>query len=380
MKKVFIITGEVSGEIYGANLSRRLKELYPDVRIYGIGGPGMKSEGVELFGSITGAFGLTETIGHLKTLKQNLKKTRQMLQSERPDVVVLIDFPEFNMKVAKEAKAAGSRVLYYVAPQVWAWRKGRIKKLKALCDRLAVILPFEEDLFRKASLNAEFVGHPIMEEVQKVKGSRGMLREKLGLKPDLKTLALLPGSRPSELKRHLPLFIEVVERLKKRYQSIQFILPLAPGLRMDNYTGEFDLLNAMDVKILQGRATEAFIVSDSALVASGTATLQGALTGCPMVVVYKLFPLTYIIGRIIVRGVKHISLVNILSGKEVVKELLQWHATGENVFRELVRTLEDDNLRTFMVETFKKIRALYEHKSPSLRVAQMVGELAGWQS
>ncbi|RME67694.1 MAG: lipid-A-disaccharide synthase [Nitrospirae bacterium] len=380
MKKVFIITGEVSGETYGANLSKQLKGLFPDIHIYGIGGPRMKAEGVELFGTITGAFGLTETIGHLKTLRENMKKTEEMLQKERPDVVVLIDFPEFNMKVAQKAKQSGAKVLYYVAPQVWAWRRGRIKKIKALCDRLAVILPFEERLFREASVDAEFVGHPIMEEVQKVKGSKALLREHFGLRPDVKTVALLPGSRISELKRHLPLFIEVVEKLKKRYQSVQFILPLAPGLSRDAFSQEFDILNAMDVKILQGRATEAFIISDSALVASGTATLQGALTGCPMVVVYKLFPLTYIIGRIVVRGVRHISLVNILSGKEVVKELLQWHATGENVFREIVRTLEDDNLRAFMVEAFRKIRAFYEHKNPSLRVAQMVGELAGWRS
>jgi lipid-A-disaccharide synthase len=380
MKKVFIITGEVSGEIYGANLAMRLREMHPDIAIFGIGGERMKAQGVKLLGTITGAFGLTETIGHLRHLKENLNKTEEMLIKERPDVVVLIDFPEFNMKVAKMAKQAGSKVLYYVAPQVWAWRRGRIKKIKALCDRLAVILPFEEELFRQASVDAEFVGHPIMEEVEKVKGSKAHLRENLGLKPETKTVALLPGSRTSELKRHLPLFTQVVERLRQKYHSIQFILPFAPGLNMERFSGQLEMLRNQGVIMLQGRATEAFMVSDTALVASGTATLQGALVGCPMVVVYKLFPLTYIIGRIIVRGVRHISLVNILSGKEVVKELLQWHASVENVFNEIVRTLEDDNLRAFMKETFKKIRSLYEGRTPSLRVAQMVGELAGWQS
>ncbi len=380
MKKVFIITGEVSGEIYGANLAKQLRQFYPDLKLFGIGAERMKAQQVELFGTITGAFGLTETLGHLKHLKKNLKNTEEALLKERPDVVVLIDFPEFNMKVARMAKQAGSKVLYYVAPQVWAWRRGRIKKIKALCDRLAVILPFEEELFRQASVQAEFVGHPIMEEVQKVKGSRAHLRKGMALEPDTKTVALLPGSRTSELKRHLGLFTEVVQRLRNRYHSIQFILPFAPGLDLEEFSKDIDRLRAMGVITLQGRATECFMVSDTALVASGTATLQGALVGCPMVVVYRLFFLTYLIGRLIIRGVRHISLVNILSGREVVRELLQWHASAENVFRELVRTLEDDNLRSFMKETFQKIRAMYEGRTPSVRVAQMVGELAGWQS
>jgi len=378
MKKVFIITGEVSGELYGANLSARLKELYPDIKLFGIGGEKMKQQMVELFGTITGAFGLTETIGHLRHLKENLHKTEEMLLRERPDVVVLIDFPEFNMKVAKLAKQAGAKVLYYVAPQVWAWRKGRIKKLRSICDKLAVILPFEESLFKEASIEAEFVGHPIMEEVETVKGSKAHLRKSFHLEPDTKTIALLPGSRVSELKRHLPLFIKIVTLLKQRYQNIQFILPFAPGLNMEAFQAPLEELRTNTVSVIQGRATESFIISDSAIVASGTATLQGALVGCPMVVVYKLFPLTYIIGRIIIRGVQHISLVNILSGKEVVKELLQWHATAENVFHAVVKTLEDDNLRNFMKEVFQKIRAMYEGKKPSLRVAQMVGELAKW--
>ncbi len=376
-KRVFIITGESSGELYGALLSRRLKQLYRDIELYGIGGKRMENEGVRLFGYITGAFGLTETLSHVGMLKKNYNTVKEKLSQLLPQTVILIDFPDFNLKVAELAKASGSKVLYYVSPQVWAWRKKRVKKIKKLCDKIAVILPFEEEFYKKRGIEAEFVGHPIMEEITTIKGSKGYIREELGLSPRGRVLALLPGSRRSELKRLLPLYTKVARILKQKYRDLQYIIPFAPNLDENEFSGQLNPLKEEGTVILKGRATEALSAADSALIASGTATLQAALIGTPMVVVYKLFPLTYLIGRAVV-DVKFISLVNLLLQKEVVKELIQWDATPERVVRELEKTLNDDNTIEYMQKSFKKIRQMYQNRDASLRVAEMVGEMTGW--
>jgi lipid-A-disaccharide synthase len=376
-KRVFIITGESSGELYGALLSRRLKQLYEDIELYGIGGSRMENEGVKLFGHITGAFGLTETLSHVGILKKNYNTVKEKLSQLSPQTVILIDFPDFNLKVAELAKASGSKVLYYVSPQVWAWRKKRIKKIKRLCDRIAVILPFEEEFYRKRGIEAEFVGHPIMEEIGAIKGSKGYIREELGLSPRGRVLALLPGSRRSELKRLLPLYNRVARGLKQKYRDLQYVIPFAPNLDENEFLSQLNPLKETGTVVLKGRATEALSAADSALIASGTATLQAALIGTPMVVVYKLFPLTYLIGRVVV-DVKFISLVNLLLQKEVVKEMIQWDATPERVVKELEKTLNDDNTIEYMQKAFRKIRQMYQNRNASLRVAEMVGEMTGW--
>ncbi len=376
-RTVLIVTGESSGDLYGSLLARRLKMLYPGVEVYGVGGERMKREGVRLIGAITGAFGLVEALHHLSTLKKNLQGLRDAIDRLRPQIGVLIDFPEFNLRVAEMLRDRGIKVLYYVSPQIWAWRRGRWKKMKRLCDMVAVILPFEEEFYRQKGVRAEFVGHPVMEEIEVIKGGKGYQRESLGLKREVPLVALLPGSRRSELKRHLPLYQEVVEGLLNRLKSIQFVMPLAPGVDEEEFKGDMEVFEAMGVKVLKGRATEALSASNSAVVASGTATLQAALLGTPMVVVYKLSPLTYLIGRLLV-NVKYISLVNLLLNRQVVKELIQWEATPERVMKEVLRTLNDDSLRQYMHRSFHEIRTLYEGKNASQRVAELVGECAGW--
>ncbi len=375
---VLIIAGEASGELYGALLTEELKRLYPEVDIYGVGGEKMEQAGVELIGTVTGAFGLIEALASLGKIKEIFQRVKSFLENRRPRVVVLIDFPEFNLKVAERAHELGIKVLYYVSPQIWAWRKKRIKKIKQVCDKMAVILPFEEKIYKDYGVDAEFVGHPIMEEIERIKGAKTYIREGLSLNAETETMALLPGSRKSELKRHLPLYFEVVRELKKRYQNMQFVLPLAQNLKEEDFL-YLKMLKKLGVNVFKGKATEALMASNFALIASGTATLQAALIGVPMVVVYRLFPLTYLIGRMIV-NVRFISLVNILSQREVVKELIQWEANKENVLRELDKIIKDESIRRFMLEQFGKIRKNYEGKMPSLRVAEIVGELAGWRA
>ncbi len=377
-KKALIVSGEASGELYGALLAERLFDRYGDILIYGVGGERMRKAGVKLIGEITGAFGITETFSSLSRLQKNYDSIIRCLDTEHPEVVVLIDFPDFNLKVARAAKERGLKVLYYVGPQVWAWRKKRIRTIVSLTDAIAVILPFEEEIYRKNGARCEFVGHPIMEEILAVKGSRGFIRQSLGLRPDGEVLALLPGSRDSELKRLLPLYLEVVEELSRRYGSLQYILPLAVGIDRKAHRALLGRLQDRGVRLVDGRSTEALMAADYALIASGTATLQAALIGVPMVVVYKLFPLTYIIGRLVV-NVKYISLVNILYGGEIVKELIQWKANKSNVLAEIERLIREETVRRNMKKAFNEIRDIYYDKRPSERVAEMTGEIAGWQ-
>ncbi len=376
MKKVFIITGESSGELYGALLARALRSMYRDVRIWGVGGERMASEGVELIAGVTGSFGLTEAVSSMRSLHDTYGKVVGMIKGEKPQVVVLLDFPEFNMRVAGKARALGARVLYYVSPQVWAWRKGRAERIRELADRIAVVLPFEEEIYRRIGADCEFVGHPIMDEIEGRETGRTSVRRSLGMEPEGTVLGLLPGSRPQELKRLVPLFTAVVRRFRERRPELSYILPLAPNLPdYRRWAGAFEELG---VRVLKGMATEALAASDLALIASGTSTLQAALIGTPMVVVYKLFPLTYLIARLIV-GVRYISLVNLLMEKEVVRELIQGDATAEKVTKELERILGEEGIRREMTESFRAIRSLYEGKGASRRVAEMVGELAGWE-
>lgn len=377
MTDVFIITGESSGELYGALLARALRSLKEDIRICGVGGERMMAEGVELIAGITGAFGLIEAVSSIKTLRDVFSKITERLERERPAVVVLIDFPDFNLKVAQKAKSLGIRVLYYVSPQVWAWRRRRIRKIKALSDRIAVVLPFEEKIYRDAGANCEFVGHPIMEEIENTKGSKGFIKERLGLRPDREVLALLPGSRRHELKRLMPLFITVIQCFKRDHPNFQYILPMAPNLSAVDFQEWSGVLEGLGVKVVRGMATEVLSASDLALIASGTSTLQAALCNVPMVVVYKVSPFTYFIGRMLV-NVKYISLVNLLMDREVVKELIQYRATTENVAGELDRIINDDQVSRYMTEAFREIRSFYEGKRASQRVAEMIGEMSGW--
>ncbi|MFH0932826.1 MAG: lipid-A-disaccharide synthase, partial [Nitrospirota bacterium] len=250
MNTVMIVAGESSGELYGSLLAQALKSKYPDVHILGVGGDRMSKAGVELISRISGAFGLTELLTALKDLKVTFKRTTEAMRKFMPHVLVLIDYPDFNIKVAEFAKTLGIKILYYVSPQVWAWRKGRVKKIAGLVDRMAVVLPFEAEIYRKAGVPCEFVGHPIVEEIETVlqsinpppppftKGGKGGIidpelrtsfKVSLGLEADLPLLSLLPGSRPHELKRLLPLMIEVVRQLKKGFSNYQFCIPLAPN-------------------------------------------------------------------------------------------------------------------------------------------------------
>jgi len=374
-----IVAGESSGELYGALLASKLKTLWPDVNIIGVGGDRMRLAGVDLFSGIASSFGVTEALSTIRTVKETYNKTVQKLKYERPDVVVLIDYPDFNFGVGREARREGIKVLYYVSPQVWAWRSGRVKTMAEIANRIAVILPFEESIYKDVGMPCEFVGHPILDEITQLPTDRDEIKKRLGLDPEKRYLALLPGSRKHELKKLLPVMRGVVERFKVDFKDFGFVMPMAPNIDTEKFSQELEWFEKAGVVILKEGAISAMACSDTAVVASGTAALQAAFLGTPLVVIYKIFPITYWIGRLFVLNVKYISLVNILLDKPVIQELLQGRANPDTVMGELRRTLLDKEYRERMFRDFDDVQGLFEGMRPSMRVAEIVGEMAGWE-
>jgi lipid-A-disaccharide synthase len=400
MNTIMIVTGESSGELYGSLLAKALKSKWPQVHIIGIGGDRMNMAGVEIISNISDAFGLVEAVSAYRKVKAVFKKAVEAVKKFMPDVLVLIDYPDFNIKLAKIAKTRGIKILYYVSPQVWAWRKGRVKKLACIVDRMAVILPFEESIYRKAGVICEFVGHPVLEDIEAVlkstvisqqsfsnnlplppllKGGKGEFKAALGLSQNEPLLSLLPGSRPSELNRHLSLMIYLVRKIKNdpEINDYQFCIPFAPNLDEKRYSSNLEALRHEGVIIKKGESVRVLAASDIAVVASGTATLQTAFLNVPMVVIYKLSPLTYLLGKLIL-DVNHISLVNILSGREVVPELLQDSANPEEIIKELKKIMFDAAYREDMLHSFRLIKEPFSGKKASTRVAEILMEMAGW--
>ncbi len=364
-----ISAGEASGELYGALLSREIRKNWPDAEVIGIGGNRMKREGVNLIASISNSIGITEAIKHLGQIIMTFRTASSVLKKQKPDVLVLIDYPDFNLALAKKAKKAGIPVLYYVSPQVWAWRSGRINKIAALVNRMAVLFPFEADLYKKTGLSCEFVGHPIAETIN-IKLSKEELKTSLGLEPDKKVVALLPGSRPSEINRHRVLIMQVAEKIHKQFPDVQIVVPLVSDTGLSvKFPGY--------ITVLYDRAREVLACAEAAAVASGTVTLETALLQTPMTVFYRLSAVTYLLAQILI-SVKFISLVNIISQKEVVKEFVQKKADAENIYQELKKIMSDNDYRQAMKAELRMIYKTMTEKTASPRVASIVGELAGW--
>ena len=376
MNTVMIVSGESSGELYGSLLAKALKIKCPDTRIIGIGGERMKAAGVEMVAGIASSFGISEALAGYKTVKATFKKAIDAIDRFAPRVVVLIDYPDFNIRLAKVAKKKGIKVLYYVSPQVWAWRKGRVKTIAEVSDRIAVILPFEEKIYRGTGVQCEFVGHPVLEEIESMTEDRAGLRKNSGINTDSPVIALLPGSRPHELKSLLPVMIDVVRNFKAEFPdyNCRFIMPVAPNVDIEKYQTYISVLRDEGVAVEKENAVKALSIADMAVIASGTATLQAAFLETPMVVIYKLSPFSYFIGRLIV-DVKYISLINLISGREVVKELLQSQADAKNIMRELKEIMLNKDYREQMITRFRTAKEMFKGRMPSRRVAEMACEM-----
>lgn len=386
-RHVVIVTGESSGEFYGARLAKEILKRWPDVEISGIGGERMERAGVRLIARPGHAFGLTEALRAILDIRESFKRVKELLIKKRPQVIVLIDYPDFNMRVGLLAKRLGIKVLYYVSPQVWAWRKKRRFMVRDISDFIAVILPFEESLYREIGARVEFVGHPVMEEIEEMEVlldcGKG-LKELFGFSQDTMVIALLPGSRPSELKRLIPVLKDTVRDLMSYNElKLGFLLPLAPNIP-EEFRKELSTFKDLGVRILPpetsmlgGEVSSALLAlsaSDGAIAASGTVVLQAALLGVPTVVIYRLSWLTYLIGRLIV-DVKYISLPNIILNRQVFPELLQEKAKPRNIIAELMRLKRD---AVDIASELRDLRKVFSGRRPSERVSEIVGELAGW--
>ncbi|MGA6826602.1 lipid-A-disaccharide synthase [Nitrospira sp. NS4] len=370
MTKVLIISGEASGDLHGANLARALKELDPAVTLVGVGGAAMKAAGVRLvegFGhlDIMGMIGLSA----LRAVIKRFAAMRRLLRSEPWDAVVFIDNPGLNLRYAWFAKAAGLRVIYYIAPQVWAWRPGRMKYIQQRVDHVMVILPFEPELYHRVGLPCTFVGHPLLDAVAP-HYDRPSLRVRFRLKSGGTVVALLPGSRAREVQSLLPTLLEAAERLARDRPDTQFILAQASTIS-DDLLQPLLQQSAVPVTVVKEQASEVMAVSDLVLVASGTATLQAAVVGTPMVLLYRTDRLTYRLARLLIR-VQWIGLVNLVAGRSVVPELIQDEATGERLYEEARRLLEDRAAYDEMKRALAAVKASLGEPGASSRAAQVV--------
>lgn len=367
---LLIIAGEKSGENYGAEVVRRFRAIHPGIRFFGIGGTKMAAEGVDILVPMDAlaVVGLFEVVSHLPRIRRVFIRIRSEVEIRRPAAAVLIDSPDFNLRLAKKLHRLGVPVLYYIGPTVWAWRKGRLKTVKKYVREMCLIFPFEEDIYRKAGVPARFVGHPLLERVRAAFG-RDEFLSRNGMDPDKKLIAIMPGSRRSEIRFHMPVLVEALKKIRQEIPA-QFVFVLAenldPGILQTRLPRD-----APDIKILGENAYEAMAAADLVLSACGTANLETALLETPLIAFYRLSSLTYKAGVKLVK-VKDYSIVNILAGKRIVAELIQRDFTADNLVREAKRILGSEDIRSAMKDEFRRIKSLLGRDSASANVA---GEL-----
>jgi len=374
MKKILIIAGEASGDLHGSNLVKALKEQDPSLDIYGVGSRNMREAGVRMLAdaSSISVVGATEVLTHIGAIYGVYAKLKRFLRDERPDLLILIDFPDFNIMTGKAARKLGIPVLYYISPQVWAWRKGRINTIAKLVRSILVVFPFEVDLYRPTGVDVRFVGHPLADVVAS-KYTREEARSQLGLAQDRRTIAILPGSRRKEIMHLLPDLLRAAGIIRERFPDVQFALPVAPTLER-NFVKRFVDESGVPVTVIDGRVYDVLRASDAAMVTSGTATLETGLMAIPMVIVYRASRLTYWIGRLLV-SVKNFGLVNIVAGRTVVPELLQDEATPERIAEEIGAIIADPEKHRRITEELVRVRTVLGEGGASRRAAAVVREL-----
>ena len=354
-KKILMIAGEASGDLHGAHLLEALRRIKPDILCHGVGGEKLERAGMRiLFPShLLSVMGIIEILPKMGTILKALRMIRQSLEKERPDLVILIDFPDFNLRVARHAHRLGVPVYYYISPQVWAWRSGRVRQIRQWVRKVLVFFPFEVPIYEKAGVAVEWVGHPLL-DIVKPNLPREEALKRFALNPVRPTLGLLPGSRMGEVKRLLPTLLGAAEILHREIPSLQFLLPLASSLSRSVLS---PLIGnpPFPLVLVEGQPYEAMNASDLLITASGTATLEGAILGKPMVIVYKVSALSYWIGRALIH-VDHIGLVNLVGGRRIVPELIQDEANPSRIAGESLRFLKNPDLLERTKEAMSEVR------------------------
>jgi lipid-A-disaccharide synthase len=361
-----MIAGEASGDLHGAGVVRELRRRIPAVDVYGIGGDNMKREGMELVRHISAMsfMGFAEVLKNLPLIRAAERELESLLVTRTPDVLVLIDYPGFNLRFARKAKKHGVKVLYYISPQVWAWNRRRVKKMKSLVDRMKVVFPFEVEIYSQEGIDVEFVGHPLVESLRSLTTREDFFRAN-GFDPGKKLLAILPGSRRQEIERILPVMVDAASLLVQS-NGVQVGIGVAPTIGPE-LVKRFISSSGL-IRLIENGTYELMAHADAAIVTSGTATLETGWFGTPMAVVYKTSPLTYLIGRVFV-NVKNIGLVNIVAGKTVVREFIQHQMRTAAVAAEVQRVLVDGAYERMMRTELSVIKDKLGLPGASARVA-----------
>lgn len=367
-----MIAGEASGDLHGAGVVRELKRAQKQVDVYGVGGENMRRAGMHLIFHINelGFMGFVEVLKHLPFIKIMERTLEQILRFKKPDVLVLIDYPGFNLRFARIAKKYGVKIIYYISPQVWAWHKSRVKHIRELVDKMLVIFPFEVDFYEKENVDVEFVGHPLL-EVLESKMSRKNFCKRYGIDGTKKILGLLPGSRRQEIENILPVMLTAAKHIAYEL-DMEIALGVAPTLE-EKYFRTFFPLDG--IHLVSGASYDVMEHADFAMVTSGTATIETACFATPMFVVYKTSWLTYLIGRLLV-NVRNIGMVNIVAGKEIVPEFVQHSASAKKLVREALRLLGDETRLADMRQQLSKVKTLLGEVGASRRVAKRILQMA----
>jgi lipid-A-disaccharide synthase len=372
-KQVMIIAGEASGEQHAAQVVNQLKKAHPDWVFCGMGGTAMRAACVETFIDIRemAVMGIVEVVGKLPVILSALKQVKKRIVQDKPDVIILVDYAGFNLKVAKFAKQQGIKVFYYISPKVWAWKASRIQKIKRYVDHIAVIMPFEEAIYQRAGVPVTYVGSPSVAQCQQ-RISQQSARKTLSLDEKKPVIGFLPGSRQSEITRLMPLMLQVADV----FPDAQFVLALAPNLTIKDLDHYKASLKRLDIHVVQEMAL-AVCACDAVVCASGTATLDVALLGVPMVVVYKMASLTFWLAKRLVT-LENVSLCNLIAGKKIVQEYLQKAATAQAVSTELKRLLDDGDYRQKMCSAFDEVKQSLTQGPPSAeQVAHLIEQMVG---
>ena len=367
-KTIMIIAGEASGDHHGAKLVNAMKMEKNNLFFYGIGGNAMKKEGVKILvdAAELAVVGITEVFAKLPSIFKALSVAKRLLKSLKPDLLILIDYPDFNLRIAAAAKKLRIPVLYYISPQIWAWRQGRVKKIGKIIDHMAVILPFEEIFYKKHGILVTFVGHPLLDS--SIDSSRSSCEIK---KSGQQIIGLLPGSRNSEITKLLPVMLETAVLLQKKFDDIKFILSIAPTVDKQYIKKTARNFNSIiNLELNDGPVVNVLEQSCFVITASGTVTLETGISGTPMIIVYKISPVSFMLGKLMIK-VENIGLVNLIAGKTLVPELIQNEASPQNIAAATGRILDDPLLMENIRNELLKIKNILGGSGASLEVAKI---------
>jgi lipid-A-disaccharide synthase len=370
-KKIMLVAGEVSGDLHGAHLIEAIQKIDPGIEFFGVGGDGLEKRGMRLLHHVhsLSVVGISEAFRKLRTALKTLRELKEVMERERPDLLILIDYPEFNLRLARFAHQKRIPVLYYISPQIWAWRPGRVKSIAERVRKMVVLFPFEVPLYQAAGVDVEWVGHPLLDIVKPSLPKEKAFKQ-FGIDPGKKAIALLPGSRKEEVIRLLPPLLDATILLQREMPELQFIIPLAPGISEATLSPWMKNIS-IPIKVITGFAYDVMNLSELIIMASGTATLEAAILKKPTVILYKVSSLTYWVARALIR-VKHIGLVNLVAGKEIARELLQENVNPKRIAEEALRLLKNPVLYEKTVEAMGEIRRNLGEPGAASRAARIV--------